>query len=218
MKISFQNRRAGLSLIDVVVVVATFGFVAAFLLVVYPRYFRVSKSANRITCVNNLKQVGLSFRIWADDNGGRFPNQVSTNEGGLRELASSSDVSRQFQIISSELGTPKVIRCPSDSRITARGFPILRNTNVSYFIGMDAVVTNANMLLAGDRNVKNGFLPKRGVLELTANQKIRFTKEIHPELGNILLVDGSVKEVTGRQLRTAIIPNTGFATNRILLP
>jgi len=42
--------------------------------------------AMRINCINNLKQVGLSFRQWALDHGDQYPFNVSTNAGGTMEL------------------------------------------------------------------------------------------------------------------------------------
>ena len=56
------------------------------------------------------------------------------------------------------------------------------------------------------------------MLELTANQMVGFTKEQHNRQGNIGVADGSVQQISSARLRTEIIPNTGFATNRILLP
>ncbi len=216
MKISIQYRRAALSFTDVLVVLVVLVLLAVFFL--YPYSRPNLNNANRSVCRSNLKQVELSFRIWAGDNNGKYPNRVSTNDGGTMELGVGSDVFRQFQVLSNELGTPRVVCCPSDFRSYATHFSELQNSNVSYFFGLDVVETNANMMLAGDRNIRNGFDPKRGILELTSNQKIRFTKEIHPELGNILLVSESVREATGEQLRTEIIPNSGLATNRIKLP
>jgi len=42
----------------------------------------------KITCVNNLKQIGLAFRIWEGDHGDQYPFNVSTNAGGALELCS----------------------------------------------------------------------------------------------------------------------------------
>jgi len=74
------------------------------------------------------------------------------------------------------------------------------------------------MLLAGDRNITNGFLPRRGMLELTTNQIAGFTEELHERQGNVLMADGSVWQVSSARLRSEIIRNTGVATNRIVLP
>jgi len=47
-----------------------------------PALAKAKAKAQRINCVNNLKQVGLSFRIWSGDNGDRYPQRVPNTEGG----------------------------------------------------------------------------------------------------------------------------------------
>lgn len=177
------------------------------------------KKANRYVCVNNLKQIGLSFRIWAGDNGDRFPMQVSTNEGGIKEINETLPLFGYFQLLSNQLGTASILFCPDDERRK----PVLRfsdldKTNCSYFIGADATTNYPQAFLSGDRNITNGFLPKRGILELTTNQPAGFTEKIHNGQGSFAFADGGVQQVSSARLRSDILPNTGFATNRILLP
>src|SRR2546423_1924540 len=82
-------------------------------------------------------------------------------DGGTMELVASEAVWPHFQIMSSELNTPKILFCPTDPnpmRTQANMFGASAgNTNTSYFVGVDAVGSNPQMFLAGDRNltVKN---------------------------------------------------------------
>jgi hypothetical protein len=115
------------------------------------------KRAQAIQCMNNLKQVGLAFRLWEVDHQNRFPFQASTNDGGTLELChrqsdgSDSAALHHFQVLSNELGTPKLLVCPADSRArVAQNFPTLQATNLSYllFTGPGVNLTDPDSILA----------------------------------------------------------------------
>lgn len=206
-----KSGNAGLTLIEILVIVV---ILAMLFPILFPSRHRSFK-AKRIMCVNNLKEIETAFRLHATENENRYPMSFSTNDKSWKHDTAVHDY---FKMMTNELIKPKVLICPGDERIVAIGFSNLNSSNISYFIGVDATITNTNMLLAGDRNITNGFLPKNGILELTTNQMVGFTDEIHLRQGNIALADGSVQQVSSARLRSEIIVNTGFATNRILLP
>jgi len=62
-----------------------------------------------LSCLDNLRDVGLSLRTWAMDNRPRFPFHVSTNWGGTLELralgADGFDTNSfiHFMVVSNEL-------------------------------------------------------------------------------------------------------------------
>src|SRR5688572_4456696 len=72
--------RAGLSLTELIVLVAVTALVA---IVVLPALKGPSRNLHgqRGKCLNNLKNVGLVFRIFATDNGDRFPAAVMMSNG-----------------------------------------------------------------------------------------------------------------------------------------
>jgi hypothetical protein len=218
MKTFFCNKRnCGLTMIEVLMVLAVLMVVAALLL---PAMVRPHRQYGGIQCVNNLKQIGLAARIWAGDNNDKYPMEVAVTQGGGMELISGPYAFRHFQVMSNELSTPKVLFCPNETdrnRLVATNFTDFNNSNISYFVGVDATETNVQMLLSGDHNISNGTLVKNGLLELTTNKPSEWTTEMHNKVGNVVLADGTVQQLSMSGLQNAVA-NTGFATNRLQMP
>jgi hypothetical protein len=74
---------------------------------------KAKEKAESIACINNLKQLGLSVRVWAIDNGDITPPH-------LLEMTN-------------EMSTPKILVCPADhARQTANGWSAYSQANCSY--------------------------------------------------------------------------------------
>ena len=220
-----NSHRQGFNSLDLLVMLMA---VAVVVLVVLPMLFKSRRTPSRFGCVNNLKQIGLSFRMWAQDSGDKFPSQVSTNLGGTMELLAGGSVFPTFTVMSNELGTPKIVVCPNDTqRRFASDFGKLTDTNVSYFVVPEANEMIPDMLLSGDRNfATNGVALKPGLFTLTTNRvKMNWTSKIHQDAGNIVLADGSVQQPSSRKLHefatnawSAHYRATSNATFRIAIP
>jgi len=71
------------------------------------------EKAQRIACVNNMKQLGLAARVWATDNSDVLPPDILS--------------------MSNEIAAPKVLVCPADTgRQPATGWSTFTLANTSY--------------------------------------------------------------------------------------
>ncbi len=210
------NRERGLTLLEIFVILAV---ISVLTLLAIPALHRAKLRAQRIYCTNYLKQMGLACRIW-DRNSGKYPMSVAGTNGGTMDFNTGPNAWRHFQTMSNELSTPIVLICPAESdrmRTAATNFNFMSNSNISYFVGVDAAETDPQLILFGDRNITNGTPVKNGLLELTTNTPAGWTAEMHNGVGNVALADGSVQQISTLGLRTAVT-NTSLATNRLQMP
>jgi prepilin-type processing-associated H-X9-DG protein len=227
MKLRFSNQRSrALTRTDVLMVIVVVAVVAAWFLtalrVTDPHLHR----SPEMYCVSNLKQIGIAFRIWEGDNGDKYPMAVSVTNGGAMELVATGNVAACFQVMSNELSTPKILRCPGDThRAYAANFSTgFSGANISYFLNPDAVETYPQMILDGDDNLLvDGKPVQPGILNLQPNQTITWTKDRHHGEGNIGMADGHVEQPAGKGLNSAVVSSTSGvptnnAANRWLIP
>ena len=174
------------------------------------------EKARRIKCVNNLKNVGLAFRIYANDSGGRFPWQIPGEKAEI-QINYSTDPTTYMRAVTNELSIPKIVNCPSDKREVATNWSQFSRANMSYFITADASQTFPQSFLAGDRNITNEngqLLP--GLHDLSTNGPTGWDETIHKNQGNACMGDGSVQQLSGARLREQL-RNTGQTNKYIKL-
>jgi len=209
-----QSHRA-FTIIELLVIMAVLFLLAA----VGVHFLGNAKARSiRINCICNMKESVLAFMVWSGDNEAKFPMAVSTNAGGTLEWVSGGNAFRHFQVMSNELSTPMHVNCPSDTRTIATNFTSdFKNTTVSYFVGIDASKANPQGWLCGDRNITNGFASKHSILTLQGGQSLSWTREMHNQCGNVALVDGSVQQLSNRDLRRLMNTNAAWS-NRVAVP
>jgi prepilin-type N-terminal cleavage/methylation domain-containing protein/prepilin-type processing-associated H-X9-DG protein len=148
-----KQQKKAFTLIELLVVIAIIAILAAMLL---PALAAAKRKAQKISCTNGLKQVGLSVRIWEGDNNDRYPQQVSYSQGGASEYLAHSSGSMNptkgasgycpgmaFMVMSNELSTPKILYCPSDN------YHSQASTNFTYFdtLGISTTPTTSGEAL-----------------------------------------------------------------------
>jgi type II secretory pathway pseudopilin PulG len=204
-----------MTLVEVLVVVAVIVVLVALLL---PFLANSRHHLPGQRCQNNLKQIALATMLWANDQQDKLPWEISTNNGGSKEWLMAGLVHRHYQVLSNELGNPKILVCNSEEGWSAAtNFDSPQPGNVSYFVGTSARLGLPKSLLGGDRCLVAKEKKLTGNQPLSANQKLTWDESVHGSFGAIALADGSAYRTKSKELRERL-HDSGLATNWVVIP
>lgn len=218
------QQRQAFTLIELLVVAA---IILIILITAMPTLKGAKVKKNEVQCLNNLRQVVMSYTLWASDHTNLYPWEVSTNAGGSQERIEHGRAVDQFLPLATYLPNPAILVCPADHGRSARNFYFgLDNTNLSYFISLDATITTtpnpATLIIAGDRHLTYSNQPVGPGIFVSTNFAVLgwqsgFHTNSNQSGGTLAFADGHCEYVRAESL-PSIFQRQGLTTNRLLLP
>ena len=200
------SRNAAFNLIELLAVLAIIGLIVATFL--QPKKDIAREPDQRVRgggdgmrnqCAMNQKQIVEAFSSAAKDRDDLF---LWVPAGGEKEPIGNARLAFQYRALSNYLQSLSVLVCPSDrTRWVAPGFDSINETNISYFMNVDAGKGPyaADTILLGDRHLEVGTnaVPP-GLFIYTNGMEMGWTTELHSRWRMNGMPPGATNQFYGR--------------------
>jgi len=104
-----MTKRTAFTLIELLVVIAIIAILAAMLL---PALSKAKERGRTAACLSNLHQIGIALQVYVDENHNRLPY--------MQDVITNSALTNTYPpvsiVLANQLGSQKVLHCPSDSQ------------------------------------------------------------------------------------------------------
>ncbi|MEO6034362.1 MAG: hypothetical protein ABIQ35_03820, partial [Verrucomicrobiota bacterium] len=119
--------------------------------------------AERIQCVNNLKQIGLAGRIWASDHNDVYPTDFISMEN--------------------EMGTPKIMKCPSDQARAELTWADVASGNVSYKLYGPGIKGTEPQVVLAECPIHHNYCLADGSVNMLSEEQVK---------KDLIIIDGKL--------------------------
>lgn len=205
------DHHRGFTLPELLLILAVLSLLAGLVL---PALAQSRPRSLQAICANNLRTLGQAIGVFNAENGA---DPWRTSWGKANGLAINCWY--QYVALSNDLPDPRVLACPSDSRVRpARNYsfdpdggllsPSQQNNSISYAIGLDSSALRPDSVLSADRNLQNagyssgcssGISPAL-VINLNSQKPSGWQGDLHGSAGNVLLHDGRVEATSNESV------------------